>query len=132
MKKLALAATTLGLAAGTAHAGGLDRSYTPIDVLFERGNYAELSFGFTAPNLTGSDLLGNQISNVGGDYTTAGLALKVDLNDKLSLALIYDQPYGADTSYGGNPAATLLGGTMAKAESHALSTLVRYKMTDRF
>lgn len=131
MKKLALAATTLGLAAGTAHAGGLDRSYTPIDPLFEQGNYAELSFGFTMPDVTGSDLAGNAISNVAGDYSTVGFAFKVDFNEKLSLAMIYDQPYGADTAYGGNPATTLLGGTSADAETHALTALVRWKFTDR-
>ncbi len=131
MKKLALAATTLGLAAGTANAGGLDRSYTPIDPLFEQGNYAELSYGFTMPDVTGSDLLGNSISNVGGDYGQVGAALKIDFNDKLSLAMIYDQPYGAKVAYGGNPATTLLGGTRADAETHALTTLVRYKVTDR-
>jgi long-subunit fatty acid transport protein len=132
MKKFALAATTLGLAAGAAHAGGLDRSYTPIDPLFERGNYAELSFGFTMPDVTGSDLAGNSYSNVAGDYSTVGFAVKVDFNEKLSLAMIYDQPYGADTAYGGNPTATLLGGTRADAETHALTALVRYKFTDRF
>ena len=132
MKKLALAATTLGLAAGTAHAGGLDRSYTPIDPLFEQGNYAELSFGFTMPDVTGSDLIGNNYSNVGGDYGQVGAALKIDFNDKLSLAMIYDQPYGAKVAYGGNPATTLLGGTRADAETHALTTIVRYKFNERF
>ncbi|MEO1138659.1 MAG: outer membrane protein transport protein [Pseudomonadota bacterium] len=132
MKKIALAATTLGLATGVAHAGGLDRSFTPIDPLFEKGNYAELSFGFTMPDVTGSDLLGNSISNVGDDYAQAGAAVKIDFNDKLSMALIYDQPYGADVRYGGNPATTLLGGTRADAETHALTAVVRYKFTERW
>ncbi|MFN3209583.1 MAG: OmpP1/FadL family transporter [Roseovarius sp.] len=138
MKRIALAATTLGLATGAAHAGGLDRTYTAIDPLFEQGNYAELSFGYTMPDVTGSDLgvppgvgAPNATGNVAGDYSTAGFAFKVDFNEKLSMAMIYDQPYGADTFYGGNPAATLLGGTSADAETHALTALVRYKFTDR-
>jgi len=48
------------------------------------------------------------------------------------MALIYDQPYGADTLYGGNPAATLLGGTKAEVKSHGLSALVRWQFSDRW
>jgi long-subunit fatty acid transport protein len=46
--------------------------------------------------------------------------------------LIYDQPYGADTLYGGNPAATLLGGTKAEVESHGVTALVRWQVADRW
>ena len=132
MKRFTIAAAALTAAATSAGAGGLDRSYTAIDPLFEAGNYAELSFGFTSPEVTGSDLLGNQINNVGDSYITAGAALKIDFNEMLSMALIYDQPYGADTLYGGNPAATLLGGTKAEVESHGLTALVRWQFSDRW
>jgi long-subunit fatty acid transport protein len=131
MKQLALAASALTMAAGTAGAGGLDRSYTPIDMIFEKGNYAELSFGFVQPTLTGSDVLGNPIANVAGDFGLAGAAIKMQMTDKLSFALIYDQPYGAETRYGGNPATTMLGGTSADAETHALTALLKYQATDR-
>lgn len=131
MKQLALAASALTVAAGTAGAGGLDRSYTPIDMIFEKGNYAELSFGMVQPTITGSDLLGNSISNIAGDFGLASAGVKLDVTEKLSFALIYDQPYGAETRYGGNPAATLLGGTSADAETHAITALLKYQATDR-
>ncbi|MDR9395107.1 OmpP1/FadL family transporter [Roseovarius sp. SYSU LYC5161] len=132
MKTTALAAATFGIAAGAAQAGGLDRSYTPVDLIFEKGNYAELSFGYTDPDLTGNDVLGNAISNVGGSFGIAGAGLKLDFGDKLSFGLIYDQPYGSDILYGGNPATTMLAGTRAKTESNALTALLKYRATDRF
>lgn len=131
MNKLTLAATALVAAAGTAQAGGLDRSYTPIDIIFEKGNYAELSFGFADPDLTGSDVLGNAISDVGNDFTLFGGGLKLDFGEKLSFALIFDQPYGADVLYGGSPTTTMLGGTKADAESQAVTALLKYKMNER-
>lgn len=131
MNRFALAAAALTMGTGAAQAGGLDRTYTPIDMIFEKGDYAELSFGYVEPSISGSDLLGNPISNVAGSFSLAGAGIKIDASEKLSFALIYDQPYGADTLYGGNPATTLLGGTMAKAETHALTALLKYQATDR-
>jgi long-subunit fatty acid transport protein len=131
MKHFAIAAAALTAATGTATAGGLDRTYTPVDVLFEKGNYAELSFGFASPNLTGSDTLGNSIGNIADDFSVTGAAVKIDFDGPLSLALIYDQPYGADTLYGGNPAATMLGGTAAIAETEGFTALLRYQAGER-
>ena len=132
MKKITLAASALTAAATAASAGGLDRSYTSIDALFERGNYAEVSLGFSMPDVTGSDLLGNQIANVADDFSLFGAAVKMDFGENLSFGLIFDQPYGADVLYGGNPAATMLGGTMADAQSQALTALLRYKFNENF
>jgi long-subunit fatty acid transport protein len=132
MKNYALTAAALALTAGAAHAGGLDRSGTPIDPLFEKGNYAEVSLGFIMPDVTGNDVGGNNYSNVGDDFTLLGAALKMDIGEKLSFAVILDQPYGADILYGGSPAATLLGGTFAQARSNAITALVRFKFNDRF
>ncbi|MFK7941133.1 MAG: OmpP1/FadL family transporter [Roseovarius sp.] len=138
MKHFALAATALTVAAGTAQAGGLDRSYTPIDMIFEKGNYAELSFGYVQPSISGVDNAStvglpanNSISNIAGEFGLASAGVKLELSEKLSFTLIYDQPYGAETRYGGNPATTMLGGTSADAETHALTALLKYQATDR-
>lgn len=132
MQKLTSTAVALAMSAGAASAGGLDRSYTPIDQIFEQGSFAEVSYGFTMPDLTGSDLLGNPIANVGNDFGVLGSAIKIDYGERLTFAVIADQPYGADTVYGGNPGTTLLGGTFAKAETGALTALLKYNVTDRF
>jgi len=131
MQKLAVAASAFAVAAGGAHAGGLDRSGTPIDVIFEKGNYAEISLGYVTPELSGRDLLGNTISNVGNDFTVFGGALKLDFGERLSFALIVDEPYGADVEYGGSATTTLLGTPMAEAESVGITTLLKYQATDR-
>ncbi len=132
MKNYALKAAALALTAGAAHAGGIDRSGTPIDALFEKGNYAELSFGYVIPDVTGTDNIGNRYSNVADNFTLFGGALKMDVGEKLSFALIFDQPYGSDIRYGGNPAATFLGGTYARAKSNAITGLLRYKFNENF
>ncbi|MCZ4351367.1 outer membrane protein transport protein [Roseovarius aestuarii] len=134
VKTLASAATltTATLSMTPLHAGGLDRTGTPIDLIFETGNYAELSFGMSSADVTGRDTLGNSISNVAGDFSVVGGGLKMQFTEKFSFSLIFDQPYGADVKYGGNPATTMLGGTMATADSKALTTIFKYNITDRY
>ena len=41
---------------GTALAGGVDRSGQPIGIIFETGNYVELSYGQINPSVSGNDL----------------------------------------------------------------------------
>ncbi len=131
MKKVCIAATGLALGASSAIAGGLDRSGQPIGVLFETGNYVELSYGFANPRLTGRDVLGNPVADVGGSFSIVGGGIKMDLDEKFSFAVIFDQPYGADVLYGGSPATTMLGGTSATADSTSLTGLLRYRLNDR-
>ncbi|PVA11637.1 hypothetical protein DC366_01335 [Pelagivirga sediminicola] len=120
------AASTLALVGGTAHAGNLDRTKTPIDIIFEEGNHAELSFGSVSPTISGRDYLGNTVANVADDFTLIGSGIKFQLTDRASFAIIQDQPYGVDVLYGGDPASTLLGGTMAQADTTGLTMLMRY------
>jgi long-chain fatty acid transport protein len=117
-----------------AHAGGIDRSGQSITPLFEAGNYAELSFGSVNPTVKGvftHPLAGALPSgDVAPSYTLLGLALKLDLNDRLSLGLIIDAPFGADVNYAtaGYPLVT----TNATVDTTALSFIGRYKLNDAF
>jgi long-subunit fatty acid transport protein len=129
MKKLLLAGAAC-LTATPALAGGLDRSGQSIGIIFEEGRWAEFSLGFVAPSLSGTDVLGGDTGDVGNAYLLPGIGYKADLNSQVSYALIYDQPYGADVLYGSGSA--LLGGTSAEAASHALTGILRYKMSERF
>jgi long-chain fatty acid transport protein len=133
MKKyISGASIALLMTTTSAFAVGLDRSFQDIDAIFESGNYANLMFGWTQPNLTGTDVLGNPISNVGQDFSVTALGLKMDINDQLSFGIILDQPYGADVLYGGDPALTMLGGTAATLNSTAINALLRYKFNESF
>ncbi len=116
----------------SAFAVGLDRSFQDIDAIFEEGNFANLTFGWTQPNLTGTDIIGNPISNVGQDFSVTALGLKMDINSQLSFGIILDQPYGADVVYGGDPLTTMLGGTSAQLSTNAVNALLRYKFNDSF
>lgn len=129
MNKCAFALTAFAASTGIAHAGGVDRSGTPIDIIFEDGNYASLSYGYTDPSLTGVDQTGTGVRNVADSFGLVGLGLKLDIGDRVSLAFILDEPYGVDIEYGAE--SPVLGGTLAKADSYGLTTLVRYEATDR-
>ena len=102
MGRVLVTASALALAAGAANAGGIDRSGQSIAPLFEKGGYAELSFGMVSPSVSGKDLAifgGRNSQNVGKDYLSLGFAYKQDINDQLSYAIIYEKPFGADLSY---------------------------------
>lgn len=117
---------------GAAQAGGIDRSGQGLGSLFEKGRYFELSFGSVMPSIDGRDVLSNPTGSVANDYTQWAFSYKYDINDKLSFALNVDKPFGADVLYEGNPAATMLGGTLAVADSTAVTGILRYKMNDKF
>lgn len=141
MKRILLASTALLASAGIAGAVGLDRSNQDITPIFEDGNYAQLSFGKVRPDVSGTGYESAQslgflpdfsYQDVADGYTQLGASVKVDVNPQLSFALIFDQPYGANVSYSGDPATTLLGGTSADLDSRALTAIGRYRINDAF
>ncbi|HEX9858749.1 MAG TPA: outer membrane protein transport protein, partial [Paracoccaceae bacterium] len=127
---------TLGafaLTTGMASAGGIDRSGQGIGVLFEKGRYLELSFGQVNPSVSGNDVAlfgGGASGSVADGYSQVSLAYKMDINEKLSTAIILDQPFGADIEYA--PTSVALGGTTAVADLSAITGLLRYKINDGF
>lgn len=153
MNKFTLAVTTaLVAAAGSANAGGIDRSGQSVNMLFEKGNYAELSFGVVSPSVSGtvaSPLGARTSGDVATTYWQVGMGYKRQINDALSFALIYDQPFGADVTYpgtsvpfAGSANATAIGniaagnwpiaGTTATFEADAVTGLVNYRFTNGF
>lgn len=136
MKKFISAAAMLAASTSLASAGNLDRSGQSIAALFEKGSYAEFSFGFVKPSVSGTDVAafgGGPTGDVANNFTQVGLAYKRQFNDKLSFALIIDQPFGADVVYptaaaGGSVA---LGGTIAKLDTVAFTGIARYDFGNR-
>lgn len=120
--------------AGAASAGGLDRSGQSLAFMFEAGNYAELSFGYAAPSVSGTAipaLGGFGSGDMAGDYMSFSLAYKAQLSDSLSLGLILDQPFGADVSY---PAGTgyYAQGSVAELSTTALTAVLKYTTATNF
>ncbi len=128
--KYMTAGAALLLTTTAATAGGLDRSGQGIGAIFEDGDYAELTFGAVNPSLTGTGI-GGATGNIAPDYTQLGLAYKTQLNDQLSLALIYDQPFGASVDYD-TGSTYALGTSAAEVNSDGVTALVRYEIDSNF
>ena len=123
--QMCVALATTGLVAGTAFAGGLDRSVFSPGILFEEGNYAKLTIAHTNPKVSPTALPGAEVANT---FVTGKLEFKTQLNDKFALAiLLNNQPVGADIDY----AST---GIPLTGEVKTFSTIVlaKYAVTDRF
>ncbi|SHI42122.1 Long-chain fatty acid transport protein [Palleronia salina] len=133
MKKLFGTVAVLALAPAMAGALGLDRSGQPVTLLFEDGNYAELSFGRVFPSVDGNDVAafgGSATGEVANNFSQVGLGVKYDLNDQLSFSLNFDQPYGSNVNYPTSSVA--LGGTRAVVDSRSIQALARYKLNNGF
>lgn len=125
MNKLMSTAALLALTASGAVAGGIDRSNHAIGALFEDGNYMELSFGNVSPSV--SSVAGG-MSDATSSYQQLGVAVKMQLNEQLSMALIYEQPLGAQIQY---TDGAFVGGR-ADIESNGFMLLGRYEMNGGF
>jgi len=128
MKYLIGSASVFAVFASSAFAGGLDRSGQNIGMIFEKGDYAELSFGAVSPNVSGTAipaLGGFSSGNMAGTYLQFGGAIKHSYDNGLDVALIFDQPFGADVDY---PAATgyYAGGAIAELNTNAITGVVKY------
>lgn len=136
MRGILSAVSILAITAGASLAGGIDRSNQGIGILFETGRLVELSLGQVSPSVSGTDRPlgpfpgGNSSGNVADDFGQVGLSFKADLNEKLSYAIIFDQPFGADVNYG--LSSPNLGGTRAYTKTGALTGILRYKFTQNF
>ena len=135
MKTPIYAAITLGLSAVAANAGGLDRSGQWVNDIFQTGSVAKLSYSSTKVKLSGSDTAANAgapTGDVGETVTMTSLSYKTDLNEQVSLAVIWDQPFGASIKYDTPAAASILGGTTAQMSSNAVTAIARYKFDGGF
>jgi long-chain fatty acid transport protein len=130
MKTYLSSACILALCAGSAIAGGIDRSGQSIGAIFEKGDYVELSFGSISPNVSGTAVAlagGATSGDMTGDYFQLGMAVKTNLTDNIDVALIFDQPFGANVDY---PAGTgyYAQGTTAELKTTALTFVGKYTL----
>lgn len=138
MKQFFTAGAALLMTTSMAQAVGLDRSNQNIGVIFEgtgaTGSYVELSYSHVMPNVDGNDvaLFGGRASgSVANAYNGAALGFKHQYSDAFSAAVIFDQPYGADTSYPVG-SSVALGGTSATLDSESVTVIGRYDMNNGF
>ena len=130
MKNSIAAGSLLLLTTSIAQAGGLDRAGNAYSVLFEDGNYAQMSFSSTTPNVSGDfpDAVGGgSTKNMANSYTSLGFALKYGITDKIDLAVFLNQPFGADAEY----TTGFYEGLTAIWESNQAAAVVKYQAAPR-
>ena len=140
MKKLTTVGAVLLTTTSIAHAGGVERAVPSVGLLFEEGNYIEFSFGFVAPDVSGEQQIplsgsaaGSSSGDMAEDYFQLGFGYKNDLTSDLSLAVIFDQPYGADVDYSNDTDYAYGGGlgplgSTASIDSNAVTVLGAYAL----
>src|SRR5690606_8816732 len=127
---------------------GLDRSYQSISAFLQPGNYDEAGItvidhdvkGKSTVNNPIADLRGEKIGDMAEDYYFPSAAIKVQATDKISLGLIYDQPYGADSIYPTgnesfsqvNPVNLKLESTQVEVKTNNLTALIGYQPTENW
>lgn len=136
MKSTLMAVSAVALSATAASAGGLERTTQSIGIIFEGGNYAELSFGTVNPKVSGvgagtvangaQPTPGVLSGDMAGNYSQVALGFKMAVNSSLDLGLILDSPFGADVNY---PLTGYFAqGSTAKVDSTAVTAVARYKL----
>lgn len=116
------------VATGT-HAGGIDWSGQPSGILFQDGQYAELSYRMASPSVSGTDIAGQPTKDVVESFFLPALGYKADLSPVLSYVVLVDRPFGASVDY--SQSSPVFGGTSVDATFSALTGLLRYKFNDR-
>ncbi len=134
MKYLSMAAAVLGLTAGSAFAGSVQRAADGSQVLFEEGkNYLEFSVTRVDADISGvgaGPFAGAVSGDIAEAYVSYSLAYKLDVTDRLTFALVADDPIGADIAYPALPYP--FAASTAEITSTAYTAYLKYKMSDRF
>ena len=102
-----------------------------MSAFFQPGNYFEAGISVLDPTVegkeAGSSATRRNIDDMGNDYYFPSAALKLQLNDKFSFGLLYDQPFGADAEYSGNNVFVSHPGTDTVLSAAAIDGLVTKK-----
>ena len=131
MKHLLSTGAALLLTTSVVSAGGLDRGGNNYGVMFENGNYAELSFSSVTPEVSGTyngplAAFGTDTGDMAEDYISFGVALKYAFNDQIDLGLFINQPYGANAAY----SAGAYTGLEAEWKSSQVAAVLKYQVND--
>lgn len=130
MKKHLLAGTALSVIAGAAAAGSIQRDGDRSQILFAKGNnYVEFTATTVTPSVSGT-AFGFRSGNMTDSYQNFSLAYKRQVNDKIALALIANQPYGVDVDYTAGT-GYIFAGSNAELDSYQVTGLVSYEVADR-
>lgn len=134
LKHLSTAMILATLPATGVFAAALDRSGQSMSAFLQPGNYFEAGISVLDPTVEGKEAgtsaTRRNIDDMGNDYYFPSAALKLQLNDKFSFGLLYDQPFGADAEYSGNNVFVSNPGTDTVLSAAAVDGIVTKKATD--
>lgn len=112
LQSLTLAIASISFASA-AQAAGLDRSTQPSWGFTQDGTFTYIERITIDPSITGKDNAattpspttyeeGRDINNMALNYDFINYGAKADVNDKVSVGVFFDQPWGADVEFTGN------------------------------
>ena len=109
LKNLTIAILAATLPTTGVFAAALDRSGQSISSFLQPGNYFEAGISVLDPTVEGKESgetpkPHRDIGDMGDDYFFPSAAIKLQVTDKFSFGLLYDQPFGADAAYSGQNA----------------------------
>lgn len=87
------------------YAAAMDRSGQSMNAFLQPNNYFEAGITILTPDVSGKATQaygGGKFDDMGSDYYFPGAAIKLQIADKISFGLLYDQPFGAAAEYSGN------------------------------
>ncbi|PWK62622.1 OmpP1/FadL family transporter [Roseicyclus mahoneyensis] len=136
MNRFTAASAALLASTALAQAGGIERNAFTTAILFEQGTYVELGYSFVSPDVSGvqqatasaTSLAGTPSGGVAPSYGFATLSFATAINDRLTAALVYDAPVGADVAYA--PGPYVFAGSEAELRSQQVTAALRYELTD--
>lgn len=133
MRRVLTTGAAFAILSTSAFAGGIERSTQSVAILFEEGRYMEASLGYFDPSVSGSVAGGAVPSgDMSPSYTSLSFGYKQSIGDNIDIALIIDQPVGAEVSYPAAFASYPLAGSTASIDSTAVTGLIRYKFPSNF
>ena len=112
LQSLTLAIASISFASA-AQAAGLDRSTQPSWGFTQDGTFAYIERITIDPSISGKDNAattpspttyeeGRDTNNMALNYNFINYGAKADVNDKVSVGVFFDQPWGADVEFTGN------------------------------
>lgn len=101
LSKLYCAVAALSITS-LAGAAGLDRSGQASEDFSSSGTIAYVSAYQIDPEISGVESNGDKIGDLGEKYEGYTYGVKTDINDKFSVGVFYDQPFGAKIRYQGD------------------------------
>lgn len=99
LRSLTLAVATFS--AMTAHSAGLDRSGQDITAFLQDGDYADIIYTHIDADVKGKDTANREVKDIAPSYDFFRYNVKTDVNDRVSVGVLYDEPFGAKVQYDG-------------------------------